>query len=743
MPMTRRTHNWRQSLIGKFTLVCVTGVIVAYSIGFLLGWNILLTATQEQWKTQALTTIQVASATLRGIYTYASVSVDQNGHVTRLASNRPIGDDDSILFTGFSPIDVLGLIAVQTTKDAWLFKYNARSGLLEPVAATVKSADAETPIDPGHEPLFDLSRDPQATTGFAKIDGVVHYVGVLPIVTQNGTLVGVVATSIGRQDALLGAQNGMLRNAALVAMTVLLLTIAAVSIMTKRLLSAVPRLIDAVLHIASERTDITTPFQDRTDEIGDLAIAIEALRGAVEERGRLREIRDMAIKLDHMAHHDPLTGLANRALLMRLLDERVAGQAAHAAAFNVLMLDLDRFKAVNDTLGHAYGDELLVETAQRVMQALGPSDMAARLGGDEFAVIQIVANDGVLEASLLADRLLKLMSAEFSIFGQDIVIGMSVGIARAPRDGATGSALLRSADLALYRAKAAGRNTYRFFEPGMDMAMRDQKALGLDLRQALKRTEFSLHFQPIVATGSGAVVCFEALLRWNHPKAGPVAPARFIPLAEETGLIVPIGAWVLREACAIAATWPDSIKVAVNMSPVQIRSSGVVDVVLAALTESGLPAERLELEITETAMLHGEASINALYKLQAMGIRIALDDFGTGYASLSNLTMFPYQKIKIDRSFVANLTSQPDARAIVAAVTNLAQGLGMDTTAEGVETEDQLILLRAAGCTSVQGYFLDRPKPAHAISFETRRIGQSSPDKSVAVDQGGPIRHAS
>lgn len=419
-------------------------------------------------------------------------------------------------------------------------------------------------------------------------------------------------------------------------------------------------------------------------------------------------------RIAHMARHDALTDLPNRIEFeARIQAALLRTQEGEQAA--VLFLDLDRFKQVNDTLGHPIGDALLKIVAGRLRRVVREHDTVARLGGDEFAVVQLgaVQPEG---ATNLAQRLIDAISAPYEIEGHQIVIGTSVGIAIAPTDGDAVAALLKSADVALYRAKADGRARYRFFEPGMDAAMQARRVLELDLRSALVNGEFELHYQPVVNIATGQVTGFEALLRWHHPARGLVSPADFIPVAEEIGLIVPIGDWVLRQACGDAASWPDDITVAVNLSPVQFKNARLSETVMLALASSGLPPRRLELEITEGVLLvQHEITLAVLHQLRSLGVRIAMDDFGTGYSSLSYLRSFPFDKIKIDRSFIQNMAQDESSSAIVRAVVGLSGRLGMVTTAEGVETAEQLDGVRAEGCTEVQGFYFSRAKPAREV----------------------------
>jgi diguanylate cyclase (GGDEF)-like protein len=383
----------------------------------------------------------------------------------------------------------------------------------------------------------------------------------------------------------------------------------------------------------------------------------------------------------------------------------------------VMLVDLDRFKAVNDTLGHPIGDGLLRLVSKRLRAVLRPRDELARLGGDEFALLVSPAPD---QGSLiqLATRIVDVLGRPYLIDGHLVNIGASVGVALAPRDGREHSQLLRSADLALYQAKKAGRGTFSVFEPDLDTRALARRSLEIDLRKALALREFELYYQPQVDLDTDQVVGFEALLRWRHPERGMVPPADFIPLAEELGLIVPIGEWVMREACRAATDWPSGLSVAVNVSPHQFADpTRLVTMVANSLAASGLLGSRLEIEITESALLGNEEAVLAvLHRLRSMDVRIAMDDFGTGYSSLSQLHSFPFNKIKIDRSFVTDREDVAGQNAIIRAITGLGTSLGMTTIAEGVETADQLARIRAEGCTSVQGYLMSRPVPEGQIN---------------------------
>lgn len=420
-------------------------------------------------------------------------------------------------------------------------------------------------------------------------------------------------------------------------------------------------------------------------------------------------------RVAHMAQHDSLTDLPNRTLFREKMGEGLNQVAIAGGAMAVLCFDLDNFKTVNDRLGHAAGDRLLRWVAARLKENVGEHDTVARLGGDEFAVLQ--RGPQPQSAERLARQLVEIIGHPPPLENQSIHVGVSVGIAIAPDHGLDTDELMKCADLALYQAKAKGRGAYQLFEPEMEEEARSRHALEHDLRGALEANQFHLVFQPQVRLDTTELTGFEALLRWKHPSRGFVSPAEFIPIAEENGLIVPIGEWVLRTACATAASWPD-VTVAVNLSPVQFRSRGLVAMVTSALAEAGLPPQRLELEVTETALLDdSEATIEILHQLRALGVRVSLDDFGVGYSSLSYLRKFPFDRIKIDRSFVGTLGESPESVAIVRTIASLGSVLGVETTAEGVETVEQLDFVRECGCTAVQGYYFGKPCPAAEVGF--------------------------
>ena len=419
-------------------------------------------------------------------------------------------------------------------------------------------------------------------------------------------------------------------------------------------------------------------------------------------------------RIAHMARHDALTDLPNRVLLRERLEHELK-RVKRGECLAVLCLDLDQFKGINDALGHPIGDELLKLVADRLRGCTREPDTVARLGGDEFAIIMTQMQEAT-DAASLSKRIRESIIKPYQIEGHQIVTDISIGISVAPFDAQDADPLLRNADMALYGAKADGRGTYRFFEPEMNTRMKARRELEMDLRKALVGKEFELHYQPLVDLKTNDVNAFEALLRWNHPKRGLISPADFIPVAEETGLIVPLGEWVLKSACYEAIDWPDHIKVAVNLSPAQLNNRNLLNVVIGALAESGMPARKLQLEITETVLLQNTfATLATLHELRKLGVQIALDDFGTGYSSLSYLRSFPFDKIKIDQSFIQDLANGAEPVAIVQAVANLAKCLNMASTAEGVETQQQMDMLQSMGCTEMQGYLFSRARPAKEI----------------------------
>ncbi|MBN9314798.1 MAG: EAL domain-containing protein [Devosia sp.] len=434
--------------------------------------------------------------------------------------------------------------------------------------------------------------------------------------------------------------------------------------------------------------------------------------GWVSTHKDVTELHNLQAELTHLAYHDPLTGLPNRTLFYRRIGAAFDELARHPG-LAVLCLDLDGFKPINDTIGHAAGDVLLRQFAARLAACLGPDDTVARMGGDEFAVL----HHGTSEtARALASRIGEATHAPFELDGRVVSVAVGIGIAVAGRDGAETDALLHSADLALYAAKRDGRGGIRSFDPELDRAETDRRRIEVELKHAIAMQQFELHFQPILDLGTEAFAGFEALLRWRHPERGMVPPGDFIPVAEATGMILPLGEWVIREALAEAARWPADLRVAVNVSSVQLVRGNLPTILTQALAHSGIAPGRVEIEITESVFLaNSDESLETLRRLRALGVRVALDDFGTGYSALGYLLAFPFDKIKIDGTFVRALSSAESARTIVSAVADIGARLGMQTTAEGIEDAEQLRAVHAMGYSEAQGYLIARPMPREAV----------------------------
>ena len=486
-------------------------------------------------------------------------------------------------------------------------------------------------------------------------------------------------------------------------------------------------------HVRADGTLIDLAIYSRQLVYGDQPSVLLALMD-ITERKRAEA------RLAFMAQHDALTGLPNRNLLRQHMDEIMLHTRRGAEKIAVLVLGIDNFKSVNDTLGHGIGDKLLRGVGKRLRSMLREEDTLARLNSDEFAIVQ----SGLTrpeDAVLLARRLLEAIGDPFLLDGHSVVIGASIGIAMAPGDGDESEKLLKHADMALSRAKNDARGTFSFFEAGMDARAQSRRKIEIDLRDAIQNDVLRPYYQPLIDLASGRITGFEALVRWPHPERGMISPAEFIPVAEETGLINGLGGLMLRRACLDAALWPGDVRVAVNLSPLQFRVGNLLSVVMDALRQSGLPAKRLELEITETLLLEKSSQVLAtLHALRSLGVRISMDDFGTGYSSLSYLRSFPFDKIKIDQSFVRDLGSNRDAQAIVRSIISLGIGLGVTITAEGVETEAELSCLRAEGCHEGQGYLFSHARPnAEIVKLLRAQSGADIDTPADAADQAARV----
>jgi diguanylate cyclase (GGDEF)-like protein len=481
-----------------------------------------------------------------------------------------------------------------------------------------------------------------------------------------------------------------------------LLMFGTAGLLTRATVGSVKRIAAVTEKVAGGDATLDIAVLSRGDELGIIVSSLEVFQANVS-------------KIAFMAHHDSLTRLPNRVLFHDRIDQ-AAARLDRGIGFAVLCLDLDRFKVVNDTLGHPVGDGLLRHVADRLQACVREGDSVGRLGGDEFAILLLNVNDPA-ELDLLAARIIEVIGSDYEIDGHQITIGTSIGLALAPIDGSSPMELMKKADTALYQAKANGRGTFCFYEDKMNAALQLRRQTEVGLRRAIALDEFKLFYQPLVEARSRRICSFEALIRWQHPERGMIQPDNFIPVAESSGLIGAIGQWVLRHACLDASTWPDNVKIAVNLSPSQFKDKNLVANVRAALAASGLSPDRLELEIVESVLLHdGDAILTTLRELKAMGVKISMDDFGTGYSSLSYLRSFPFDKVKIDRSFIKDLPHDASSMAIVRAIVGLGETFGMSVTAEGVETEEQAAQLALAKCDHLQGYLFSKAIPAEDVN---------------------------
>ncbi|WP_114195023.1 bifunctional diguanylate cyclase/phosphodiesterase [Edaphovirga cremea] len=707
-------QRWYHSILGKVTVFLIVGIIFSYGVGAAAGWFIVDKNSQTQWKRQANTNAHIISYIIRNIYTSVVARMDETGQITGIVTENFLGDDESILQTGFNPVDVLSLAAMQTNNRVWLFQYRENEGF-------VSIADANGTLNK-HILMHDDGTPVQADArknsfaGFVQINNEDYFVSEIPLLTPSGKMLGALVSSIGERQELYRTHNILLRNSLIGLGIVLLLTGLTVALLMRQFFYSVPVLIQALRRIAQGNTQDTTPFLQRDDEIGQLAVAIEKLRQAMVEREHLQLVKETVQKMEYMAHHDPLTGLPNRTFFGVALDNALTMLKLESKFFNLMLLDLDHFKEVNDTFGHVVGDALLIDVSERISLLLSTGNMVARLGGDEFAVIQLVKENPIQEAAQLAGQLIKSISEPFYIHGHEFGIGISIGIANAPQHGVTPHILMKNADLALYASKRTGRNNYHYFESGMAMTNSVPIIAELDIESAMDRNEFEIHYQPLIRLSDNSITGYEALVRWRRSPQELLMPDTFIPLAEKNGLIVRLGEWIIRQACSDAMTHFDARhRVSVNVSGIQIHHDGLIDVLKNALAQSRLPAYRIEIEITEPILLDRKEALPVLRKIQNMGIGIALDDFGTGYASLNCLADFPFTRVKLDKGLIDGLEDSESKRIIVANIMSLVHQLGMETLAEGVETELQRELLRRAGCQFVQGYLTGKAIPVTAL----------------------------
>ncbi|MEE3664676.1 bifunctional diguanylate cyclase/phosphodiesterase [Brenneria sp. g21c3] len=709
-----RRQRWHRSILGRVTLFLLIGIIVSYGVGAAAGWFIVDKSSQEQWRRQADTNAHIMSYIVRSIYTSVVARMDESGQITSMVAESFLGDDESILQTGFNPVDVLSLAAMQTNNPVWLFQYRAKEGFV----SVTDASDGEGGDILALEDRKPVTPDSLRTmlSGFVSIDGKTYFASVLPIVAPSGKLLGALVSSVGEKPDLYRIHNTLLRNSLIGLWIVLVATGLIISLLMRQFFHSVPTLIQALTRIAHGDTANVTPMLQRDDEIGHLAVAIEKLRQAMVEREHLQQIKDTAQKMEYMAHHDQLTGLPNRTFFSGALENAIARLKPKKARFNLMLLDLDYFKKVNDTYGHPVGDSLLINVSERISLLVGNDDVVARLGGDEFALIQHVKEKPIQEARQLAEKIISSISVPFYCQGHEFCVGISIGIASAPLHGETSPILMKNADVALYAAKNAGRNNFHYFEYGMAMPSSVQDIKELDIEGAMSRKEFELYYQPLMRLSDNTIIGYEALVRWRHDSRQLLMPDVFIALAEKTGLIVKLGEWVIQQACHDAMThFSDHQCVSVNISGIQVHHRGLTEILARALAHSGLPASRIEIEITESILLDRQDALPVLQQIQSMGIAIALDDLGTGYSSLDCLADFPFSRVKLDKGLVAGMEESESKRVIVRSIIGLVNELGMECIAEGVETERQLTLLRHVGCEYAQGHRIGEARPVTAI----------------------------
>ncbi|OAT17713.1 diguanylate cyclase/phosphodiesterase [Buttiauxella gaviniae ATCC 51604] len=677
------------------------GILIAYGVGSGAGLFEVNRISHEQWFKQASTNSQITSYIIRNIYTSVTVKSNHEGQVISIESERPLCDDETVIQTGFDPADMLTLVSTQTHNPTWLLLYDKNKGFTDTQTVQKITAVDDTANGAALEKYY---------RGFVSIGGKEYFVGSIPIVNLSGELIGAVVSSIGERNALFATHNQLLKNTLLMLILILGITVVVVNWLVRNLFRPVPRLVQAVTLIADEQTDQVTPFQNQEDEIGELAKAIEKLRVAMVDRGYLQRMQEMAQKMEYMAHHDSLTLLPNRVAYRNSIDDRLIRLRTEGCIFNLLLIDLDNFKPVNDTYGHVVGDELLVESATRLTDLLNDGDMAIRLGGDEFAILQRVNKDSISEAETLARRVLEALSQPFTCSGHTFSISCSIGISCAPRHGNTREDLFTHADLALYTSKSFGRNCFHFYSHGMTMNPSNNLLFSQEIEDGIRNNEFFLHYQKITSLGNYAIEGYEALVRWQHPTRGLLQPHHFISVSEDIGLITRLGEWLIRSACMDAANWPTAKTVAVNVSPHQLRSPRILDIIRNALQESGLDPARLEIEITGSEQLDREIILPALNAIQALGVGIVLDEFGTGFATLDYLIIFPFSHIKIARSLIDVLDKCEDSQVLVGMLVRYALQRGLKVTAKGVETQQQYEFLATLGGEeiTVQGYYFSR-----------------------------------
>lgn len=710
--------SWQRSISGKITQFLLIGIAASFTIGAFNSWNLIDGFFYQQWKQNADSNAQIITYIIRNIYSNTSITTNESGQITQIISEKPLGDDVSILVSGYNPVDALAIASLQTHDMTWLFLYTPEKGF---VGIDNNSDQYNENISfTGHLPLDTLS---SYYVGFAKIGNQEHFISAIPILTPSGKILGSLISSIGTKDELNTSYNKMLKKNIISFVLIFFVTLVLVTIFVRSLFRPIPILIKTITNISREETNCVIPYLDLDNEIGNLAVAIEILRVAMKERNYLQHQHEMSQKMEYIAHHDFLTALPNRLSFGLELDNRVSKYLEEGKQFNLLMIDLDNFKPVNDTFGHKAGDELLIRVAQRLQVLLEPDDIVARLGGDEFAVLQSVKNNATKEARYLSESIIQTLNTPFTWNGNNFSINCSIGIVTVPHHGNNALTLMINADLAMYASKHHGRGCFHFFEEGMIMKQAHNVFINQEIINGIGNEEFEIHYQPIVNLKDKSIYGYESLIRWNHPTKGLIYPESFIHIAENSGTISQLGEWVIGRSCETAAKWSETLNVSVNISACQIHSPGLVGVIKSALFNSQLSAERFEIEITESEKLVKDIALPVLEELRDLGINIAIDHLGSGYAALDYLLTYPFTRIKISKELTNKLGENNGSKYLIMMLIQFAEKFNIEITAVGVETVQQKNFLKDIGCKNAQGYFFSRPLcEQQVLSFFTNEL---------------------
>lgn len=704
--LIKKMREWNFSISGKITHFVLVSIVIAFFIGACGNWIFIKKFTYQQWVNRAEVNAQIITYVVRNIYTTVSVETSPDRHISRIVSTHLIGDPESVIETGFNPVDVLSLASQQTYNPIWLFSNTSQQGF---VGMSDNSLIAEGTIS------IDGDNTPDALTkyyvGFAKINGEEWFISAVPIFTPAGDFLGTLVSSIGTKKEIYAAYHNVLKQSFVFLLIILIAALILVTFIIRRFFKPVPLLINAITDISDEKTDQVTPCLEYEDEIGLLARAIEKLRLAMVERGYLQRMHEMLQQIEFMALHDSLTQLPNREAFRTELKKRTYRAVHQNARFNLLFLDLDNFKPVNDTFGHGAGDKVLEGVAARIRALLKENDFAARLGGDEFAIIQSVAVENRSEAIHLSEQIISAIAAPFTFGKNKFSVGCSIGIAEITENEVIDdfSAHMINADLALYTSKYNGRNCYHFYTKGMKMNASDNVFINQEIILGIENNEFELKYHPVINLNDMQIIGYEALIRWNHPEKGLLYPEQFIHAAEKSGVISRLGEWVIHESSSAVAKWPEKVSVSVNISAYQIHRPGLVEIIKEALHQNRLTFNRFEIEITDSERLNPDIALPVLNELRDLGIAITMDDLGTGYAALDYLLIYPFTRVKISNALISKIEQDSSSAHLVNMLIQFAAERGIQVIAEGVEAKEQCEILRQISCQYVQGYIFSLP----------------------------------